>query len=158
MKIGEFIEETRALEHDRLMLVKERGAILSQHFEDVVKLGSNATTIETLKAHDGFIMFATSRVTELNTQIDDLVEKVIAGRALINKRNTELGVSEKLTRVKHLRMELSVIDKLVNGDRYDRTEPEIVRISGMRDRLKTLERAKRVLENEIKGSNYANDI
>jgi hypothetical protein len=158
MKIGEFIEEIRALEHDRQMLIKERDSILSQRFEDAVKIGSNATPSETLRAHDEFLTLATSQIRELNVQIDDIMEKVVVGRGRINRRNTELGVSEKLTRVKHLRMELSVLDKLINRDRYDRIDPEILRIAGMRDRLATLEKVKRVLENEIKGSNYSNEI
>jgi hypothetical protein len=158
MKIGEFIEEIRTLEHERQMLIKERGSILSQRFEDAVKIGSNATPSETHQAHEEFLKLTTNRIKELNSQIDDIVEKVVTGRVRINRRNTELGVSEKLTRVKHLRMELSVLDKLINGDRYDRIDHEIVRIAGMRDRLKTLEKAKRALENEIKGSNYSNDM
>jgi prefoldin subunit 5 len=158
MKIGEYIELIRALEHDRLMLIKERTSIISQRFEDVVKIGSNATTAETLTAHVTFITESTSKIKELNQQIDQIMEKVIVGRTRINKRNTELGISEKLTRVKHIRIELSTLDKMVNNDRYDRNDQEIIRVAELRNRIKMFENAKRVLENEIKGSNYANDI
>jgi hypothetical protein len=158
VKIGEYIEDVRAMEHERLMLVKERGSILSQRFEDVIKIGSNATTIETLEAHNTFLTSSTDRIKDLNSKIDALLEMVVQGRARINRRNTELGMSEKLTRVKHIRMELSVLDKIINGDRYDRTDPEIVRLAGLRERIKSLEKAKRALETEIKGSNYSNEI
>ena len=158
MKIGEYIELIRSLEHDRLMLVKERGSILATRFEDVVKIGTNASTEQMLSAHDEFLSSSVDQITKLNKKIDDLTEQIVEGRSRINKQNNELGISEKLTQVKHLRMELSTLDKIVNGDRYDRLNTEMIRMADIRGRLVALERAKRSIENEIRVSNYSNDI
>jgi hypothetical protein len=157
MKIGELIEQIREKEYNKAQIVKERAAVITARFEDI-RIGANATTAEIQAIHDDFNRNKTTEVARLNAEIDVLIGDIIDGRNQINRRNVELGVSRKLTAIKHLRMELSDLDKHINHDRYDRLDADVVQATGIRDRVRQLEKEKRALESEIRVSNYSNDI
>jgi hypothetical protein len=156
MKLNEILGELKKLDGDLNKLYSKRERVLkSNSMTHVDKM-----TLQELKdAESNFAKERAEKYRQIDAEIEHIKERIVDNKVLLMQRNQELGLNEKIIKLKMIRIELSKLMSLIDTDMYfmsastlDSTVDELK----INDKIKSLEAEKRLLDAEIQSINWNN--
>jgi hypothetical protein len=94
-------------------------------------------------------------------EIERMKERIIENKLILMKKNEELGLNEKIIKIKMIRIELSKLMELVTNKSYifsDELVDSIVDELELNERITELEDEKRKLDAEIQAINWNSSV
>lgn len=137
-----------------------RDDIIAKEEDNIVRFASNGMTLEEVKkVKDDLLEYKRTKIGELDEKISKLVDELIILKVKINKKNAEVGLDEKLQRMKYIRIELSKIMNALKKNKHSysdkRLDVETREGLSLDKRIKTLEVQKASLDAEIQALNWS---
>src|SRR3989338_8159762 len=117
MKISEKLAIIRRQEGELMRLYELRESIARQSFKESTIRTEKETSKEIEKRQKEFLDNKKVKVIECDKKIMQLKKEIVEGKNQINKKNVESGIDKKLAEIKYMRIELSMLMKLIKNGR-----------------------------------------
>ena len=159
MKISEKLAITRRQEGELTRLYDLRESIAKQSFKESTIRTEKETSKEIEKRQKEFLDNKKVKVIECDKKIMQLKKEIVEGKNQINKKNVDSGTDKKLAEIKYMRIELSMLMKLIkNGRIFESLDTDVFEELGLSAKIKEMEEQKQKLDNEIQKSNWSIEL
>jgi hypothetical protein len=156
MKLNEVLGELKKLDGDLNKLYSKRERTLKSN---PVTHVDKMTLQEIKDAEAKFSAERAKKYIEIDAEIERIKQRIIDHKVLLMARNHELGLNEKIIKLKMIRIELSKLMGLVDTDRYFLSTSALDTVVDdlkINDKIKNLEAEKRKIDAEIQAINWNN--
>jgi len=138
-----------------------RDDIIRKENENILR-GNTLSFDELEQEKVRFLDYKKNKVCELDSKITKLTNELINLKVKINKKNIEIGIDEKLQRMKYLRIELSKIMNMMKKKKHsysdDHLDIDTRDALSLDARIKELEKTKSSLDAEIQTLNWSTKL
>lgn len=160
MKASQFLAEIKQTEGELLRTIAIRDDIIQHELQMKNWETEKKTAKELEKIEKEFLETKKKRFNETSKKINDLKKRLIDMKAIVNKKNIELGLDKKLLEIKYLRIELAKLMEHIKTDRYSvlsRSKKDIEDL-GIQTLIKELEQKKLKLDSEVQNINFRTEL
>jgi hypothetical protein len=154
VRLTEVLGELKRYDGELNKLYSKRKKLLSSS----LSLHTDKMSLQEIKEAE--VTFSKERKVKfiaLEAEIESVKNKVIENKLLLMKKNEELGLNEKIIKLKMIRIELSKLMELSDTNDYfsSRVSETATEELKLADKIKALEDEKRKLDTEIQGINWS---
>lgn len=159
-KLSQALAEVKSIESEILRKISRRDEIISENFSPKGWEIEGKKAAEIKKMQDKFIKDQKKKIEDLSKDIEQLKDQLFNLKTKINKKNIELGLDEKIAKVKWLRIELSKLQERIKPDSFSLSSSNLSYVEelGVMDLIKQLEQRKIKLDSEIQNENIRNEL
>lgn len=161
MRISEKLSILKQKDGKMNRLYALRQTVLTKNFESTIINKENITEAELKIKREEFNKTKLERYKKINEEIKELKEEIITSRNLLNKKNVEGGIDEKLIRIKYLRIELSKLMSDLKREKYsfeDNIDLDDYERLDLGKEISELEGEKAKLDADIQKFNFENEV
>jgi hypothetical protein len=154
VRLTEVLGELKRYDGELNKLYSKRKKLLSSS----LSLHTDKMSLQEIKeAEVTFSKERKDKFVALEADIEATKNKIIENKLLLMKKNEELGLNEKIIKLKMIRIELSKLMELSDTNDYfsSRVSETATEELKLADKIKALEDEKRKLDTEIQGINWS---
>jgi hypothetical protein len=155
MKMNEWLGELKKFDNELNKLYEKRKKIVAQRISLHI---DKMTLIEIKEAEKKFAEDKLSKFLQIESDIASMRQEIILRKVKLMKRNQDLGLNDKIIRLKMIRIELSKLMELNKSESYFETPESTLEDLNISNRIKLLENDKRALDAEIQAINWTSEI
>lgn len=156
MKVAEKLSIIKQKEGELNRLLQRRESIIDKTFPLPKE---HASLEEYNKDYEEFLKNKKESFVELNNKIDLLTEEITHEKNIINKHNIEYGIDKKLSDIKQVRIELSLLMKIIKSKSvFNSVDIDVIDYLQIPERITELERVKNKLDAEIQFHNWSHKL